>query len=58
MIRGVGRDNIIIVGTRDKIVKLEALRVDTGDFELDRILAGYMEVTVGYKETLKMEVRG
>lgn len=58
VIRGVGRDNIMIVGTRDKIVKLEALRVDTGDFELDQVLAGYMAVTVGYKETLKMEVRG
>jgi predicted polyphosphate/ATP-dependent NAD kinase len=58
VIRRVGRDNIIIVGTRDKIVKLEALRVDTGDFSLDKILAGYMAVTVGYKETLKMEVRG
>ncbi len=58
VIRRVGRDNVIIVGTRDKIVKLEALRVDTGDFSLDKILAGYMAVTVGYKETLKMEVRG
>lgn len=58
VIRLVGRDNIIIVGTRDKIVKLEALRVDTGDFELDQVLAGYMAVTVGYRETLKMEVRG
>jgi len=58
VIRSVGRNNIIIVGTRDKIVKLEALRVDTGDFELDQMLAGYMAVIVGYKETLKMEVRG
>ena len=58
VIRRVGRENIVIVGTRDKIVKLEALRVDTGDFSLDKILAGDMAVTVGYKETLKIEVRG
>jgi predicted polyphosphate/ATP-dependent NAD kinase len=58
VIRRVGRDNIIIVGTMDKIAKLEALRVDTGDFSLDKMLAGYMAVTIGYKETMKMEVRG
>ena len=57
VIKQVGRENIIVVGTRDKLNKLEALRVDTGDFSLDQTLSGYTEVTVGYKETLKMEVR-
>ena len=57
VIKRVGRENIIVVGTRDKLNKLEALRVDTGNFSLDTTLSGYAEVTVGYKETLKMEVR-
>jgi len=57
VIRQVGKKNIIVVGTRDKLMKLEALRVDTGDYELDQALAGYTEVTVGRKEILKMEVR-
>jgi len=57
VIRQVGGKNIIVVGTRDKLNKLEALRVDTGDFGLDQDLARYMDVTTGYKETLKMEVR-
>ncbi|GAH10671.1 unnamed protein product, partial [marine sediment metagenome] len=35
----VGRANIIVVGTRDKLNKLEALRVDTGDFSLDQTLS-------------------
>jgi predicted polyphosphate/ATP-dependent NAD kinase len=57
VIRQVGKKNIIVAGTRDKLMKLEALRVDTGDFELDQALAGYMDVMVGYNEILKMEVR-
>ncbi|MBN2456600.1 MAG: ATP-NAD kinase family protein [Sedimentisphaerales bacterium] len=58
VIRLVGRENVIIVGTRDKLVNLESLHVDTGDYHLDQMLAGYMQVTVGYKETFKMEVKG
>ncbi len=57
VIKRVGSDNIIVVGTRDKLNKLEALRVDTGDFSLDQTLSEYTEVIVGYKETIKIEVR-
>lgn len=49
IIAGVGREHIKIVATRDKMQKLECLRVDTGDEELDRALSGYAEVIVGYK---------
>lgn len=57
VIRKVGRENLIVVGTIDKLNKLEALRVDTGDFELDELLSGYIEVITCYKEGIKMEVR-
>jgi predicted polyphosphate/ATP-dependent NAD kinase len=57
VIRQVGRKNVIVVGTRDKVSRLDCLRVDTGDFELDKILCGYMEVTVGYREGIMVEVR-
>jgi predicted polyphosphate/ATP-dependent NAD kinase len=56
VINRVGTENIIVVGTRDKLNKLEALRIDTGDGELDQVLAGYTEVIVGDNEILKMEV--
>jgi len=46
-----------VVGTRDKLNRLDCLRVDTGDFELDELLCGYMEVTVGYKEGMMVKVR-
>ncbi|MEA3345674.1 MAG: ATP-NAD kinase family protein [Chloroflexota bacterium] len=57
VIRQVGRENVIVVGTRGKVSNLDCLRVDTGDLELDEILSGYLKVTVGYKEGMMMEVR-
>ena len=57
MIGQVGRENIMVVGTMDKEGRLDCLRVDTGDFGLDRILCGYMEVTVGYREGMMVKVR-
>jgi len=57
VIKQVDRENIMVVATRDKINRLDCLRVDTGDSDLDRLLSGYMEVTVGYKEKMMVKVR-
>jgi predicted polyphosphate/ATP-dependent NAD kinase len=57
VIKRAGRKNITVVASPDKLVNLEALRVDTGDFDLDRQLSGYMDVVIGYREVMKMEVR-
>jgi predicted polyphosphate/ATP-dependent NAD kinase len=57
VIRQVGTNDIIVVGTRDKVIQLECLRVDTGDVELDEMLYGYVRVTVGYGEAILMEIR-
>jgi predicted polyphosphate/ATP-dependent NAD kinase len=57
VIKQVGRENIIVVGTKDKLSRLDCLRVDTGDLEMDRLLQGPMEVTVGNKEEMLVEVR-
>jgi len=57
VIKQVGRENIIVVGTKDKLSSLDCLRVDTGDLEVDRLLQGPMEVTVGNKEEMLVEVR-
>ena len=53
----VGRENIIVVGTKGKLIKLDCLRVDTGDFELDKKLSGYMDVTVGHNYSKVMTVK-
>jgi predicted polyphosphate/ATP-dependent NAD kinase len=57
VIKQVGRDNIIVVGTKDKLRRLDCLRVDTGDLEVDQLLQGPMEVIVGNKEAMLVEVR-
>ncbi|MDZ4132185.1 MAG: ATP-NAD kinase family protein [Dethiobacteria bacterium] len=54
VIRQVGRANIIVVATREKILSLEfgRLLVDTGDEEVNRMLSGYTRIVTGYKEEL------
>ena len=56
VIRRVGRENILVLATRKKLQPLDALRVDTGDREVDRLLEGYMKVIVGYLEGKVMKV--
>jgi len=50
VIREIGRENIIIVATPEKLASLRGhpLRVDTGDAELDEELKGYYKVHTGY----------
>lgn len=47
VLRHVGTDNIIVAATREKLLKLDALHVDTGDMDTDRALSGYVRVIVG-----------
>jgi predicted polyphosphate/ATP-dependent NAD kinase len=57
VIKQVGRKNIIVVGTKDKVNQLDCLRVDTGDVEVDEMLCGYLKATVGYREGVMVKVR-
>lgn len=55
VIRDVGRENIIIVATPEKLASLvgHPLKVDTGDSQLDEELKGYYKIHTGYgKRTL------
>jgi predicted polyphosphate/ATP-dependent NAD kinase len=58
VIRQVGRENIIIVATKEKLISLSGrpLLVDTGDEALNRDLSGYMRVTTGYRDYLMCKV--
>ena len=57
VIRLVGKENVIIVGDRDKVQHLDCLRVDSGDFDLDEALSGFQRVWVGYREAILKKVR-
>ncbi len=52
VIRRVGCANVIIVATRNKLRSLQrrALRVDTGDRDLDQELAGMKQIITGYEQ--------
>jgi predicted polyphosphate/ATP-dependent NAD kinase len=58
IIRGVGVENIIVVGSRSKIEALHPRRLltDSGDEETDRQLRGYRRVITGYREEMVVKV--
>jgi predicted polyphosphate/ATP-dependent NAD kinase len=57
VLRRVGRDNIVLVGNREKLLRLPSLHIDTGDPQLDESLAGYMDVIVGrdYRKLMRVQ---
>ena len=55
----IGRANIIIIATRQKIDSLcgRPLLVDTGDTTTNEHLEGYFKIVTGYRETVVYRVR-
>ena len=58
VISRVGKDNIIIVATPNKINSLEGrpLLVDTGDGNTDRLLSGYYRIFTSYRDSIIYKV--
>lgn len=53
-----GRDNVMIVTSQSKLIMLDppCLRVDTGDRQVDAMLAGYMRVHTAPGQTMMMRI--
>lgn len=58
VIREVGKQNVIVVATKDKISSLggKPLLVDTGDTVTDNMLVGYTKVVTGYSDQTVLKV--
>ena len=58
VIREVGKENIVVVATKNKILSLgcNPLLIDTGDNDLDKILTGYTKVITGLNERVMVRV--
>ena len=58
VIRRVGVESVIVVGSRSKIEALHPRRLltDSGDDEIDRHLRGYLRVITGYREEMVVKV--
>jgi predicted polyphosphate/ATP-dependent NAD kinase len=58
VIRRVGKENIIIAASKDKMYSLfgQELLVDTGDEQTNEYLAGYYKVVVGYEDYVMFPV--
>jgi len=58
VISHVGKDNIIIVATPNKINSLEGrpILIDTGDGNTDRLLSGYYRVFTSYRDSIIYKV--
>ncbi len=57
VIRQVGLGNIIVISTKSKLDRLERLRVDTGDTELDeQFRSNGIKVVVDYKTIREMKI--
>ena len=56
ILKKIGKENIQVVATAEKMKGLICLRVDTGDEEVDEMLKGYTKVIIEYNEELVIEI--
>ena len=52
VLKRIGKKNIKIIATEEKMRELNCLRIDTGNVEVDNLLKGFTKVIIGYKEEL------
>ncbi|MFP3910381.1 MAG: ATP-NAD kinase family protein, partial [Archaeoglobaceae archaeon] len=56
VIKKVGKENILVIATRNKLQQMGKLRVDTGDSRLDQELKGNIRIITGYEQEDTIEI--
>ena len=56
VVRKVGKENILVIATPQKLSSTPTLKVDTGDAKLDDEFRGYTKVITGYRQSRMVKV--
>lgn len=60
VIKKVGKENIIIISTKNKLLSLDGrpLLVDTGNDEVNKMFNGYIKILINYETESMQEIKG
>jgi predicted polyphosphate/ATP-dependent NAD kinase len=56
VVKKVGKENILIIATPQKLSSTPTLKIDTGDAKLDEVFRGYIKVITGYHQSRMVKV--
>jgi predicted polyphosphate/ATP-dependent NAD kinase len=57
ILQKIGKNNIKIIATKEKMKTLDSLRIDTGKKAVDSLFKGFTKVITGYREELIIEIK-
>jgi len=56
IIEKIGKKNVIIISTKDKLRSLKCLRIDSTNIEIDDLFKGLVNVVAGFKEEIIYQI--
>jgi predicted polyphosphate/ATP-dependent NAD kinase len=56
IIKKIGKKNVIIISTKDKLRSLKCLRIDSTNIEIDDLFKGLVNVVAGFKEEIIYQI--
>jgi predicted polyphosphate/ATP-dependent NAD kinase len=56
VVKKVGKENVFVIVTPQKLSSTPTLKVDTGDAKLDEVFRGYIQVIAGYHQSRVVKV--
>ena len=56
VVKKVGKENVLVIATPQKLSSTPTLKVDTGDAKLDEVFRGYIKVIAGYHQSRMVKI--